>query len=164
MLPGTRPESSPITVTAAHEDFHIRIAVVDEGWGILPERLPHLFDKSSRTDGDAAAIVSDGIGLGLAICKGIVEAHGGRIWAESEGPGRGSRFMFTIPVAQEALGGSANGSNQFPGYSGRTMTERVRILAVGDDRQMRRYGRADVLGSGLQGGGDRRPPGCGTSD
>ncbi len=133
------PESSPITVTASHEDFHILIAVVDEGWGLSPERLPHLFNKSSRTDGDASALMSEASGLGLAICKGIVEAHGGRIWAESAGPGLGSRFMFTVPAAQEVLSDPADGSNRLPGASGKPLAERARILALGDDPQLRRH-------------------------
>ena len=133
------PELSPITVTASHEDFDILIAVADEGRGLLPERLPHLFKKFSRTDDDAAPIISEGTGLGLAICKGIVEAHGGRIWAESEGLGLGSRFMFTIPAAQEVLRVSANGSNQFPQGLREMTAERVCILVVDDDPQMQRH-------------------------
>ena len=132
------PESSQITVTASHEDYHILIAVVDKGYGLLPERLPHLFDKSSPTDGDAATLMPHASGLGLAICKGIVEAHGGRIWAESEGPGLGSRFVFTMPTAQEVPGVSAGGSNRLPGDAGKRMAERVSVLVLGDDPQLRR--------------------------
>ena len=132
------PESSPITVTASHEDSHILMAVVDEGWGLLPERLRHLFDKSSRTYGDGTALLSEASGLGLAICKGIVEAHGGRIWAESEGPGLGSRFTFAIPAAPEVPSVSADGSNRLPGHTGNPLAERACILALGDDPQQRR--------------------------
>ena len=81
------PQSAPIRVAAVREGVHVAISVRDEGRGIAPERLPHLFRKY------AAVRVADrehGIvgGLGLAICKGLVEAHGGRIRAESAGPGR----------------------------------------------------------------------------
>ena len=133
------PESSPITVTASHENLDIAIAVADEGRGLSPERLPHLFKKFSRTDEDAAATISNETGLSLAICKGIVEAHGGRIWAESEGLGLGSRFTFTIPVDQEVLEASPDGSNQFPRRLSETAGERVRILAVDDDPRMRMH-------------------------
>ena len=73
---------------------HVTIAVADTGIGIAPEHLPRLFDKFSQVPGGA----SGGAGLGLAIAKRIVEAHGGRIWVQSE-PGRGSVFSFTLPVA-----------------------------------------------------------------
>jgi PAS domain S-box-containing protein len=73
----------------------VRFAVVDTGPGIPPEQLPHVFAQfwqGRRNDGR-------GIGLGLAIAKGIVEAHGGRIWVESQ-VGAGSNFYFTLPTAK----------------------------------------------------------------
>ena len=91
------PESTPIRVAAAREDAHIAVSVSDEGSGVSPEVLPHLFSKHGGGQGATA-----GHGLGLAICKGLVEAHGGRIRAESPGAGRGATFTFTIPAAGEA--------------------------------------------------------------
>ena len=72
-----------IGVTAVREGYHVAVSVTDEGRGIAAERLPHLFRKFSRIDGEDRRRDIAGSGLGLAICKGIVEAHGGRIWAES---------------------------------------------------------------------------------
>ena len=95
------PEPSPISVTASQKDFQVLITVADEGRGMSPERLPHLFKKFYRADGEGAAAGMDGSGLGLALCKGIVEAHGGRIWAESDGPASGMRFTLTIPVVED---------------------------------------------------------------
>ncbi len=94
------PESSVIKVSAAWEGGHVVLSVVDGGSGITAERLPYLFRKFSRNEAEEQA---GDTGLGLAICKGIVEAHGGRIWAESDGPGLGARFTFTLPVAEEAV-------------------------------------------------------------
>ncbi len=93
------PEDSVIRVGAASTGAHVEVSVADQGRGIPAEDLPLLFRKFSRreygkTGGDT--------GLGLAICKGIVEAHGGRIRAESAGPGLGARFVFTLQVVQDA--------------------------------------------------------------
>ena len=140
-------ESSVIRISAVREDFHVAVSVADEGRGIPSERLPYLFRKFTRTDGDDLGSGVAGSGLGLAICKGIVEAHGGRIWAESEGPGMGARFTFTIPTVEEAGSGTAVSTSAArravagPG-------ERVRVLAVDDDPQALRYVRDALLKSG----------------
>jgi signal transduction histidine kinase len=83
------------TVTASATDEGALVEVADTGRGIGPEDLPRIFDKFSRVRSPGARAV-EGSGLGLAISKGIVEAHGGRIWAESAA-GEGSRFFLTIP-------------------------------------------------------------------
>lgn len=88
------PSHSEINVRVAVLESELVISVSDSGNGMTSEQLAHAFDRfwqSSRTD-------RQGAGLGLAITKGIVEAHGGRIWAESS-PGTGSTFYFTLPVA-----------------------------------------------------------------
>ena len=94
------PETSVIGVTAARKGIQVEISVTDEGRGIPPDDLPHLFAKFSRSDTAGAKGTMGGSGLGLAICRGIVEAHGGRIRAESKGTGTGARFVFTLPVAE----------------------------------------------------------------
>ena len=138
-------ESSVITVTVVRKDVHVAVSVADEGRGIPSERLPYLFRKFTRSDGDDLGSGVAGSGLGLAICKGIVEAHGGRIWAESEGPGMGARFTFTIPTVEEAGSGTAvstSAARRAVAGAG----ERVRVLAVDDDPQALRYVR-DALAS-----------------
>ena len=137
-------ELSPIGVSAVREGYHVAVSVTDEGRGIAAERLPHLFRKFSRIDGEDRRRDIAGSGLGLAICKGIVEAHGGRIWAESDGLGLGARFTFTIPVAQGAGIGAAN----LPVRSGRSERERERILAVDDDPQTLRHVRDALTNAG----------------
>ena len=137
-------EASAIGVSAVREGYHVAVSVTDEGRGIAAERLPHLFRKFSRIDGEDRRRDIAGSGLGLAISKGIVEAHGGRIWAESDGLGLGARFTFTIPVAQDAGIGAAN----LPVRSGRSERERERILAVDDDPQTLRHVRDALTNAG----------------
>ena len=128
-------ESTAVHVTAVQEGIYLVVSVTDDGGGVSAERLPYLFRKYSRTDGDQWGSDVEGSGLGLAICKGIVEAHGGRIWAESDGPGLGARFTFTIPVVEE----TATVPAQLPVQSGRVGRQRTRILAVDDDPQTLGY-------------------------
>ena len=137
-------EASAIGVAAVREGYHVAVSVTDEGRGIAAERLPHLFRKFSRLEGEDRGRDIAGSGLGLAICKGIVEAHGGRIWAESDGPGLGARFTFTIPVAQDAAIGAAN----LLVRSSRVERERTRILAVDDDPQTLRHVRDALTNEG----------------
>ncbi len=133
------PESSPIQVEAAREDVHVAIAVSDEGHGLTPDRLAKLFRKYAR-DGERWA----GGGLGLAICKGLVEAHGGRIRAESGGPGQGACFTFTLPAAVEADPAST-GEERSLTAARHEGGERTRILVVDDDPEILRFVR-DALG------------------
>ena len=141
-------ESSVIRVTAVWKDLHVAVTVADEGTGISAERLPHLFRKFSRTDEDGER-ETGGSGLGLAICKGIVEAHGGRIWAESDGPSQGARFTFTIPVVEEARIGATIQSPRRATRSRQKESEEVRILVVDDDPHALRYIRDALWGVGF---------------
>ena len=88
------PRDGRITVCAERIDGEVRFAVIDTGPGIPAEQLPHIFGRFWQ----ARSSDRRGIGLGLAIAKGIVEAHSGRIWVESH-VGLGSTFYFTLPTA-----------------------------------------------------------------
>jgi PAS domain S-box-containing protein len=134
------PEAEPITVTADHDAARVTLRVRDRGRGISAEKLPHLFKKFSRVH-ERQGLGLQGSGLGLAICKGIVEAHGGRIWAESEGEGRGSTFSFTLPVTTEKAPAPAVETTRKAAHLGRVSRagERARILAVDDDPQILRF-------------------------
>ena len=141
---GHSPESSAIRVSAAPEGVHVAVSVSGAGAGVPAERLPHLFRKFSRTGGDEWGSGTGGPGLGLAICKGIVETHGGRIRAESDGPGMGARFTFTLPAVEEA----ATLPPRLPVRSGRAGRQRTRILAVDGDPQTLRYVRDALTEAG----------------
>ncbi len=136
---GYSPEGSPITVSAVRDGVHVAVSVTDRGRGIPAELLPELFRKFSRAPGTATALGVDGSGLGLAICRGIVEAHGGRIWAESDGPGLGAKFTFTLPAVERSAVPAPDSAT-----AGSRRTPKVRVLAVDDNPQDLRYVR-DVL-------------------
>ena len=141
-------ESCPIRVAAVQEGVHVAISVADEGTGVPPDRLPHLFRKYADIAGGDRARGIGRSGLGLAICKGLVEAHGGRIWAESGGTDQGTRFSFTIPVADEAGQGAVTGVAQSRFRSPRDGAEPTRILVVDDDPQTLRYVRDALSAAG----------------
>ena len=139
------PESAPIRVSAAREGVHVAVSVSDEGRGIAPELLPRLFRKYAGPGGDGARTIA-GTGLGLVICKGLVEAHGGRIRAESDGPGRGSRFTFTLPAVEDARD-AAPAAARPPAPAGEA-SEPSRILVVDDDPKTLRHVRDILAGAG----------------
>lgn len=87
-----------VSTTLSGSGF-VEVAVADTGQGIPPDQLPRVFDRFFSTK-------SDGIGLGLAITQSLVEAHGGRIWAENP-PGEGATFRFTLPVSVQNNGESS---------------------------------------------------------
>jgi signal transduction histidine kinase/DNA-binding NarL/FixJ family response regulator len=96
------PEGGRIAVSCARRSSAVEVRVADSGPGIPPESLPHVFDRFYQSSGRAKAR-AEGVGLGLTIAKGIVDAHGGRIGVESQ-PGSGADFWFELPVpAMEAV-------------------------------------------------------------
>lgn len=90
------PEGGVVDCNAQRDGAFVRFSVIDTGPGIPGDELAHLFDRFYQARENKQK--GKGLGLGLAICKGLVEAHGGRIWVESL-PAAGSGFNFTIPAA-----------------------------------------------------------------
>ena len=136
------PESSLIRVSAARQGAEVEVAVADEGQGIAAEQLPRLFGQfSRRQDG----VQGGSPGLGLVICKGIVEAHGGRIWAESAGLELGACFTFTLPAAAESLDRRPSTPTRR-----RRVDDAERILAVDDDPQTLRLVRRALTEAGYE--------------
>ena len=140
------PESSPIRVEAARDGTHVAVSVCDQGRGVPPEMLGRLFAKHVAFTGGRAEGGAEAIGLGLAICKGLVEAHGGRIRAESAGLGQGARFTFTLPVAEGRVEGAKArpAAKRLPGDA----SAKPCILVVDDDPHTLRSVRDALTGAG----------------
>jgi signal transduction histidine kinase len=123
------PAGGPIEISAREAEGQVIVAVQDHGLGLPPDALPRLFEKFYRVDNSDRRSIT-GTGLGLAISRKIVDAHGGRMWAESDGLGEGSRFSFSLPLADARR------------RSGE-------ILIVEDDAGFARLLEAELAGRGL---------------
>ena len=97
------PQDGCVTIAAEPQGAMVRFAVVDTGPGIAPEHLPRIFDRFWKKETSG----TKGTGFGLFIAKGIVDAHGGRIWVESR-LGQGTAFYFTLPLAERAASQVSN--------------------------------------------------------
>ncbi|MCY4012674.1 MAG: response regulator [Gammaproteobacteria bacterium] len=135
------PAFSRIRVDATRDGPMVSIAVTDSGEGVPADRLPHLF--SGRMVPGVPR--EHGSGFGLAICKGIVEAHGGRIRAESAGQGKGTRITFTLPVAETEVAASAGPAAD---TGSQPAARRERVLVVDDDPSALRFARTALAAAG----------------
>ena len=140
------PDGSRIRVSAVRDGAYIAISVVDQGKGLAANQIPLLFRKYSRFDSGGQGAGATGSGLGLAICKGIVEAHGGRIWAESDGPGQGAIFTFTLPVIEEIQIAQSVRPSVTPPRNNR---RKIRVLVVDDDPRTLWYIRDTLTKAGF---------------
>ena len=137
-------ETSPIRISAARDGVYVAVSVADRGRGAPPEGLARLFKKHPMAESDPRGPASQGAGLGLVICKGLVEAQGGRIWAESGGLGRGMRITFTLPTVERA-------TTEWAQTSRRTQTpdpSATPVLVVDDDPQGLRHMRNALTSAG----------------
>ena len=149
------PQWSTISVTASVDVAHAAISVSDTGAGIAPEHLPLLFTKFARGGPDAAGDGGSdrnavGRGLGLAICKGIVEAHGGRIWADRAGPDGGARISFSLPALFEPAAAAVRPEAEAAEgrRTGQAPAKVERILVIDDDPEALRFVRAALQRAG----------------
>jgi histidine kinase len=93
------PEGGTVTIAAVERPGEVEVSVKDTGIGIPPGQLDSVFARFYRVDKSRSRLSGGGSGIGLTIARHFVEAHGGKIWAESEGEGKGSRFVFTLPIS-----------------------------------------------------------------
>jgi len=133
------PKGGRVQVLLERVNSHIELTVSDNGIGIAPEFLPHLFERFSQADASAAR-EHGGLGLGLAICRHLVELQGGRISAHSEGLGKGATFRVELPVRSVHVNVDDETTRHHPvAPSPRTETKipalsGIQILVVDDDQ------------------------------
>lgn len=136
------PRGGAITIRLTHVGSILRLTVQDSGKGIEPDFLAHVFEPFSQEDGTMTRS-HEGIGLGLSIVRSLVELHGGRIRAASEGTGRGATFTVEFPVIESALavkGAALKGTTSIAPLLGGTELPKlngVRVLVI-DDQDLAR--------------------------
>ncbi|HEV7683182.1 MAG TPA: DUF4118 domain-containing protein [Pyrinomonadaceae bacterium] len=111
------PPGTSINISARRSaEGTVTMAIEDQGEGIATNLRERVFDKFFRAtrDGDISTQQPSGTGMGLAIAKGIIEAHGGRIWIEAAAGGRGTRVAFTLPIGDEEFGEQPNAAVALP--------------------------------------------------
>jgi len=124
------PRGGEVKVALEVQDQQVEIAIADNGEGIAPEFLPHVFDRFRQAD-SATTRRHGGLGLGLAVAQHLVEAHGGKITAESAGPGRGATFRIRLPLAEATPMVESGDQSSAASLNG------LRLLVVDDDADAR---------------------------
>lgn len=120
-------EGTRIHLGVTTDGDEVRIRVKDQGHGIAPEMLTHIFEMFTQLN--SAGGQNSGLGIGLTLVKSLVELHGGRVWAESEGPGMGSAFTVCLPLSSSD-GEVTGGSHGSPEKSSRSL----KVAVIDDNR------------------------------
>ena len=132
------PRGGTVSVRIEHAGPGVRIVVSDTGQGIDPEFLPHVFDRFRQGTSTAGKARRTGLGLGLAIVRHLVEAHGGTVHAASEGPGRGATFTVDLPVMVGAALDAVQAPETYAQRLHTTLTlHGVSVLVVDDEADAR---------------------------
>ncbi|GAC1401252.1 MAG: hypothetical protein NVS4B12_28270 [Ktedonobacteraceae bacterium] len=143
------PVGSPITISIETNDIELRIGITDEGVGIASEHLNRIFDRFYRVQNNEAK--PGGSGLGLSAARATIEAHHGKIWADSQGLGQGTTFYFTLPLSPPSTGQIQTALQNVASLQQTVPTtqklrpqsfkqdKRVRVLLAESDARMTRY-------------------------
>jgi signal transduction histidine kinase/ActR/RegA family two-component response regulator len=133
-----------VSIDSVDGDYVVRVD--DDGAGITPDFLPHVFDRFRQADGTMSRR-QGGLGVGLAIARELAERHGGRIVADSQGLGRGAMFSLFLPKARAGVQAPAQAP---PGPPGLLALVGVRVLVVDDEAEGREVARAALVSAGAE--------------
>jgi signal transduction histidine kinase/CheY-like chemotaxis protein len=128
-------------------DIDARLMVSDTGPGIDAELLPHIFERFKQSDSTSTR-AHTGLGLGLAIVRHLVELHGGRVRAESAGPGQGATFTIVLPIAAAQRAGATDGPQPGSATTAGQRLDGVRVLVIEDDTDSRELVAAVLVQAG----------------
>jgi CheY-like chemotaxis protein len=121
------PDGGHVAIDVERTGTSATVTVSDSGIGIDPSFMPRLFDRFARADTRSTRVVQEGLGLGLAIARELVDLHGGSLVAKSEGPGTGATFVVTLPLTMSIAADSRDQSGPFI-----ERLDGVRVLVVDD--------------------------------
>ncbi len=141
-----------VDITAEREGESLQIVVADTGQGIAPAFLPRIFERFTQEDGGLTRRAG-GLGLGLAIVKHLIELHGGTVEAQSEGEGKGSRFVVRLPVPQPPAKLSSPPPSSAPASAAFSISSQLaglHVLVVDDEEDVRELVRAVLEGAGAR--------------
>ena len=141
------PDGGTVTIRLERGERHIRVRVTDTGVGISPDFLPHVFDRFRQADSSMTR-QHGGLGLGLAIVRSIVEAHGGTVVASSPGAGQGATFTIDVPAPRVPARQTAPRRGLRPAHEGAARLDGIRVLVVDDAPDERDLFSAVLAGQG----------------
>ncbi len=142
------PAGGSVRVRLARDDEAARVSVIDDGQGLSPDLLPHVFERFRQADGTRARR-QDGLGLGLAIVKHVVELHGGAVRAESDGPGKGAAFSVIVPLGGPPPNDATPPLTAPPPLNASsTLLNAIRVLLVDDSPDHREVVRVGLSSMG----------------
>ncbi|MDQ6680530.1 MAG: ATP-binding protein [Pseudomonadota bacterium] len=134
------PAGGVVGIRVQNDESSVSVEIADTGIGVRAEFLPHLFERFSQADSSSTRN-HGGLGLGLAICKSLVDMHDGQISASSEGAGKGTKFLMTLPLQQQRIGNRPLSTwgdlaeTELPRVEEALELEGTPILVVDDDRE-----------------------------